>query len=192
MRNTFNLASGNTTVAISRPSTTPPPRSATQTLCRSRSSRRTSEFAATELTARVTASPRISAVASTPSTKRPSLDMSKTVVIASWATTASSLGSTPWRRAAHVMPRYIAPVSRYGRLRTRANSRAIVDFPAPAGPSIATTLTLGVITNWYPERVPLRNQMRSEFQQRHGPQTLELNVLLRRCRMIEHRPQFGQ
>ena len=177
---------------MSRPSTTPPPRSATHILCLSRSSRRTSEFAATELTARVTDAPRMSIVASTPSTRSPSSEMSKTVVTASCATAASSPGSIPLRRAAHVMPRYIAPVSRYGRSKTRANSLAIVDFPAPAGPSIATTLTLGAITNSCPVDDLLHNQMRSECRQLRARQTQVLFARPHRCKTSAHQRQFDQ
>jgi hypothetical protein len=43
--------------------------------------------------------------------------------------------------AANVTPRYIAPVSRYSSPSRVANNRATVDFPDPAGPSIAITLT---------------------------------------------------
>jgi hypothetical protein len=70
------------------------------------------------------------------------------------------------------MPRYIAPVS--------------------AGPSIATTLTLADITNWYPEGDLLRNQMRSEFLRLRAQQTLVLNVHPHMCKMIGRPQQFGQ
>ena len=42
--------------------------------------------------------------------------------------------------AANVTARYIAPVSRYLTPSLAANALAIVDLPAPAGPSIATTI----------------------------------------------------
>ena len=43
------------------------------------------------------------------------------------------------RMAARATALYIAPVSKYVKPRLRATALAVVDFPAPAGPSIATT-----------------------------------------------------
>ena len=109
-------ASGNTTEPMSRPSTTPPPCSATQARWRCTSAARTPLFAATALTAPVTSRPRISAVASTPSTitvVAPSTSAtSSSTVVATSATPPVSWGSTPRRSTANVTARYIAPVSR--------------------------------------------------------------------------------
>jgi hypothetical protein len=43
-------------------------------------------------------------------------------------------------RAARPTQRYIAPVSRYVKPSRCATARATVDFPAPAGPSMAMTM----------------------------------------------------
>ncbi len=48
---------------------------------------------------------------------------------------------TPRSVAASATARYIAPVSRYVKPSASATARATVDLPAPAGPSIATTVT---------------------------------------------------
>ena len=64
----MRAASGNTTVPMSRPSITPPPRDVAHARWRSRRSARTAGLAATTDTARVTSGPRISMVASIPST----------------------------------------------------------------------------------------------------------------------------
>ena len=67
-------------------------------------------------------------------------------------------------RAASPTQRYIAPVSRYVKPSRSATARATVDFPAPAGPSMAITMaktiayTLGRMTIpdlWHPETVYL-------------------------------------
>ncbi len=140
MRNTLSEASGNTTEPMSRPSMTPPPRSAAQARCRRTISARTAGLAATVLTARVTSGPRISMVASTPSTETAlsATAMSRSATMP--ATSVASAGSMPRRRAAKVTARYMAPVSRYSRSSRSASRRATVDFPEPAGPSMAITL----------------------------------------------------
>ena len=55
-------------------------------------------------------------------------------------TTTGAVGSTLSRRVCKATQRYIAPVSRYGRPEASATNFAMVDFPAPAGPSIAMTV----------------------------------------------------
>ena len=49
-------------------------------------------------------------------------------------------GRRPTSRAARPTQRYIAPVSRYVKPSRSATARATVDFPAPAGPSMAMTM----------------------------------------------------
>ena len=76
--------------------------------------------------AAVTAGVRIASVTSSPSasTRPPSKRM--------------SVCSLPLRAAA----RYIAPESRYSQPSASATARATVDFPAPAGPSMAMRMRL--------------------------------------------------
>src|SRR5579875_1041720 len=111
VRYTLSGASGNTTVPMSLPSTTPPPWERPHSCWRRTSSRRTSGLAATTLTARLTSGPRISMVASTPSTSTRSAT-SRSRAAASLATCSASSGSTPRRMAVKATARYIAPVSR--------------------------------------------------------------------------------
>ena len=54
-------------------------------------------------------------------------------------TAGSSAGSIPYHATAQATARYIAPVSRRSTPRASASSRASVDLPAPARPSMATT-----------------------------------------------------
>ena len=136
VRNTLRSASGSTTVPMSRPSTTPPRCAAAR--CSGVMASRTDGRADTRDTPAVTASPRISSSTSSSSSHvRPP-------VRASWtdrATSphaASSSRSTSARRQARVTARYSAPVSTCGTARVSASSRATVDLPDPAGPSIAT------------------------------------------------------
>ena len=135
----FSAAFGNTTEPMSRPSTTPPPRSATHSRWRRTSSARTRLLAATALTAEVTSRPRISTVASMPSTVTPWSPTTRSSPSDTSATSSASDGSSPRRSAANVTARYIAPVSRYSSPSRSARARPTVLFPAPAGPSIAIT-----------------------------------------------------
>ena len=52
----------------------------------------------------------------------------------------SERGRIDRRAPARATLRYIAPESRYVKPSAWATARATVDFPAPAGPSIATTI----------------------------------------------------
>src|SRR5262245_47003596 len=58
------------------------------------------------------------------------------------ASAASSVRSQPVCKPAHVTARYIAPVSRKSKPRRRARARAVLLFPAPAGPSMVTTVVM--------------------------------------------------
>ena len=158
-RYTFSVASGNTTEPMSLPSTTPPPWSAIHLRCRVRISSRTAELAATWLTAASTSGERIAAVASTPLTCRLSRVCTNCTDRATRATASTSAASRPRFNTSNVTPRYIAPVSRYSMPRSAANALAIVDLPAPAGPSMATTTA--VITNWCRSGDPRRSPTRS-------------------------------
>ena len=53
---------------------------------------------------------------------------------------ATAAGSSPRSAVASATARYIAPVSRYVKPSRCATARATVDFPAPAGPSMAMTM----------------------------------------------------
>jgi hypothetical protein len=145
VRYSFSSASWNTTDPMSRPSSTPPPRSRAQLRWRSTSSERTRLLAATALTAVVTSRLRMSAVASTPSTNTPRSPTSRSTASANSATRSTSAGSMPRRIAANVTARYIAPVSRYCNPRRAARARATVLLPAPAGPSMAMTRTYQLV-----------------------------------------------
>src|SRR4029077_19482334 len=90
-------------------------------------------------TARLTLGVRISRPTSAPSTIKPSGPKSTIVRFASAVSAGPSDGSIPSRRALAVRARYIAPVSRCAKWSARATPRATVLFPAPAGPSMATT-----------------------------------------------------
>ena len=59
--------------------------------------------------------------------------------LATAATASPSPRSTPASSAANATARYIAPVSSVGNPSAAATPRATVDFPDPAGPSIAIT-----------------------------------------------------
>ena len=101
---------------------------------------------------------------------------------------AISAGGTPRRSAASATPRYIAPESRYVNPSSRATARATLDFPAPAGPSIATTISPSAFGHPRqspdtrpppPPSRPPRRPPRTRARQRHraarggGPRRLE-------------------
>ena len=140
VRNTFTGASGNTTEPMSRPSTTPPPCSSTHARCRATSWRAPRDGPRPIDTAAVTSGPRISradVVAVEP----------HDLVLQIDARRPRRSGRTPRRRprsarafsTASVTDRYIAPVSSMWSPSAAATPRAMVDFPEPDGPSIATT-----------------------------------------------------
>ena len=151
----FRSASGRTTVVISRPSTTPDPRSRIHARCNSTRNLRTSGVAATALTAEVTSGPRIAVVASTPSTTTRSALMLSSSRRHTAITESASEGSISRDRTPNVTARYIAPVSRYSIPNSVATRRATVLLPAPAGPSIA--MITGVLTNSFRVVDPLRS-----------------------------------
>ena len=91
----MSTASGNTTVAMSRPSITPPPVAWAQRRWRATSSARTALLAATADTLAFTSGERIAAVTSVPSTCTVGPSMTSTIALASSATAAESWGSTP-------------------------------------------------------------------------------------------------
>ena len=140
VRNTFTAASGNTTEPMSRPSTTPPPCSATQARWRATSSTRTrrvgrdrrhgaGDLGTADLRRHVVAVERGHAV----------VHRDASPPRAAPAAASASAGSSPARSTASVTARYIAPVSSVSRPSAVATPRPIVDFPDPDGPSIATT-----------------------------------------------------
>ena len=65
-------------------------------------------------------------------------------VLANSVIALASENSSSCRKAATATARYIAPVSKCGRLSSAANALATVDLPEPAGPSIAATPTTSV------------------------------------------------
>src|SRR5205807_4160208 len=141
VRKTLTGASVNTTVPMSRPSMTPPPRCSAHSRCRSRNSARTAGWEDTSDPPADTAGPRISALTSRPSSRTlpggsPS---SRTASSAARAIASPSPRSRPRSMARSVTARYIAPVSSTSRPRAEATPRATVDLPDPAGPSMATT-----------------------------------------------------
>ena len=188
--NSFNVASGKTTVPMSRPSITPPPRSLAQLRWRPRSSSRTAVLAATELTASVTARPRMSAVASTPSTTTEPSWTDNAIAWASSATVVSSLTDTPRARARNATARYIAPVSRYSRPRRSANARPTVLLPAPAGPSMAMTRT--TLTSSCRWGTPRRTPRCSARPPPPGRRTRPGRTPRRTCTPIARRPRSGR
>src|SRR5215472_14076392 len=82
---------------------------------------------------------RISPVTSWPSTSTRSPASSTVVRARSAASASASVAATPARATAHASARYSAPVSTSLKPRRRATSRATVDLPAPAGPSMVIT-----------------------------------------------------
>ena len=108
---------------------------------RTRSTSRTPEMAATVLTDRVTSGPLIWVVASTPSTTTATSSTWMWLVRATSTMASVSARSTPRAMTAKATDRYIAPVSKYSNPNRSASRRATVDFPDPAGPSMAMTLT---------------------------------------------------
>jgi len=191
VRKTFKVASGNTTVPMSRPSTTPPPRDSTHSRCALRSIDRTPLNAATWLTAALIRWVRISAVTSAPSTTTRPGESSIRVFYARAATSPSLRVSTPSRNAANVTARYIAPVSRYGTPRRSARSWAMVDLPAPAGPSIATT-RIGTLTSSCPVGDPRRIRQRSARRPRRDRGIGECSTPLHTCTPSARRRRFGR
>ena len=111
--------------------------------CRAIRSARTSRLVATELTAPETSGSLMAAVTSCPLIaivgSSGSVTTSSRALARSCATAMVSDSSTPSRSASQVTARYIAPVSRKARPSRRATARAVLDFPDPLGPSIATT-----------------------------------------------------
>src|SRR5436190_3809133 len=143
VRKTLTVASGTTTVPMSRPSTTIAEASSIAARCTRTSAARTAGTALTALTARVTVAERTSPLTSRPFSRmvgrtgsRPGSTQSpsRTPAIAS-----GSFRSRPSSSAFSVTARYIAPVSRYREPSFWASSRETVDLPAPDGPSTATT-----------------------------------------------------
>src|SRR5699024_11119991 len=145
---TRTCASGATTVVMSRPSATQNPRSAAAAKNSSRCRRcriaRTSVLVATALTCWEIRWVRISAVMSVPAmtTVAPegSVPWTRSISSAARATASRSVRSMPWSRHHQVTERYIAPVSRIPPSRASATIRETVDFPEPAGPSIAMVM----------------------------------------------------
>ena len=131
-------ASGKTTEPMSRPSTTPPPRSATHCRWRSTSTARTPGLAATADTAPLTSGPRMASVTSV----AVDLTRSPTAMARRGPARPPPRGrpaSMPRSRAAQATARYMAPVSRRSRPSRSARARETVDLPEPAGPSMAMT-----------------------------------------------------
>ncbi len=147
VRNTLRVASGNTTLAMSRPSTTPPPFSATHCRWRATNSVRTSGQAATALTALPTSGMRSRSVMSSPSrsTRSPTSIVTPRTT-SDMSSADAEAGSSLWRITATAAERYMAPVSRWARPRRAATALATVDLPDPTGPSMAITVTSGVVT----------------------------------------------
>ena len=139
VRKTLTGASGSTTVPMSRPSTTPPSCSATHARCRATSTDRTPGCDDTADTAPVTSGPRIAADTSRPPSRTSPSSSSTSAASATRVTASPSSRSTLASSAASVTARYMAPVSRVCSPSALATPRATVDFPEPAGPSIATT-----------------------------------------------------
>src|SRR3954452_23899853 len=125
---TFRSAPGATTVPTSRPSATQSPL-ASSARCLSSSAARTSGSAARREARSEISGVRIACETSSPSssTRSPSNAMCRLA------------GS---RSPASATARYIAPESRYAKPSARAAARATVDLPAPAGPSMATSMAM--------------------------------------------------
>src|SRR5215211_2446300 len=132
VRNTFTAASGATTEPMSRPSATQSP-SSTISCCMRTSAARTSGSAATREAPAETSGVRIASVTSRPSssTRSPTRMSARPAISAACSSRPAEASATA---------RYIAPVSRYVNPSRSATARATVDFPAPAGPSMAITM----------------------------------------------------
>src|SRR6059058_1821878 len=165
VRNTFTGASGNTTVPMSRPSTTTPRGTpATASRCCTFTQFRTSRIAAIAETWRVTRSDRIVSSTSTPATvgrKASPTNTRRTGRSSANATTccaghASRIPLPASRRlssTARATARYSAPESRCAHPSPRATAAAVELLPDAAGPSIAMTrrVTLSVSPFPFPE-----------------------------------------
>ena len=134
----LSVASGNTTVPMSRPSITPPPCSRAQRAGGPAAPRALPVLAATALTAAVTSRPRISGVASTPSTNTAVVGHAQRHragelgdgVLVGDRDAAAQRGAAP--------PPGTSPRCRGSRGRgAAASARPTVLLPAPAGPSMA-------------------------------------------------------
>src|SRR5215208_2496652 len=101
---------------------------------------RTSGWTETRDAAADTSGARIASVTVSPSSVTPPSAIAIWMRCASSPIRAGSSRSAPARRAASATHRYIAPESRYVKPRARAAPLATVDFPAPAGPSMAMTM----------------------------------------------------
>ena len=145
--NILTSAPGATTVVISRPSATiPRPEAwAAWMICRWRAiiCSRTPGTALTWLTALFTSSPCRNRVTSRPSIKiRGAWATASTcigIVVASAVSAAGSFRSACFCRAYQVRARYMAPVFKKLVPSSAADRRAMVDLPAPLGPSMAIT-----------------------------------------------------
>ena len=73
-------------------------------------------------------------------TSRPSSSTRSPTRMSARSAIAAASSSRP--AAASATARYIAPVSRYVKPSRSATARATVDFPAPAGPSMAITMAM--------------------------------------------------
>ena len=118
---------------MSRPSATQSP-AATIACCLRTSAARTAGSEATCDAASEASAVRIASVTSRPSSRTRS---PRSISIFS----AVSPAGPPFSETASPTQRYIAPVSRYVKPSRSATARATVDFPAPAGPSMAMTMS---------------------------------------------------
>ncbi len=124
---------------MSRPSATQPP-SPTRARWRSTIAARTRGWTETREASPVTSGERIALVTSSPAIATEPGPMARSRPSARCPIAAPSSGSVPLLDASSATQRYIAPESRYVKPRRSASALATVDFPAPAGPSMAITI----------------------------------------------------
>ena len=138
----FTSASGSTTVPMSRPATTIPPRP-TSARWRARSAARTCGARATAETTRSTSGVRIAVLTSwPPMTTRSSRPPTPATTVTDGASAASvgpSSGSTPRWMAAHASARYRSPESKKRSPRAAATAAPTELLPDEPGPSSAIT-----------------------------------------------------
>src|SRR5918997_990284 len=141
-RYTLSSASGRTTVPMSLPSTTAPPRlraCSAAARCTGNNTSRSSGFAETfEAAAETSGALRSGSGTRTPSMRAPS--GSSPTRLASPASRDPSSRFAPSRMARSAAARYAAPVLRLTTPRRPATARATELFPLPAGPSMATSM----------------------------------------------------